>query len=541
MPNVIYQTDQGPKTINFGSMPTPSDIQEVALKQGWKPAVPGTGNGAAQLPPTPNNPQFTGLLPGQTTMGYTASKFLGIDKLGQGLATAGRVASGAVNQTGDQEAAAAQQLAIIMARYPVGSPERKTAVQNYLNLYKGGVSSQAQIDPGTQLSNKETLGSAGNLALDVAGSGTLTGAGTTAAPLVKAANVIDKIVAPINATGAGGRIANAAIKGAEFGAAQGVTQGMNQNQSGTNIEKQAGMTSLLTGILSGGVQGASEFAKYLTSPAVSQSLYNRAIGVDKKTALADRSPSAGMIEQGKFGTATNLMNDAQKSIDATNSQIKDVLASDTTKHNTSDLIEQMRAQISKQYGDTLGPEGVQSLMDTLPIAKMKNNPELTTAELNGLRQKIDSDFIGNSKWLAINQDPVKISSYKTAANVLRQTVQGQDVRLPGLYDTLSQSITARNALDSQLAKPHALTHMLELLAGLGTGGTALLHGDPAAAAAAMGAMGVFHLANSTLGQTAGAVALNKVNQALETPGVLTALGSIISRRAIANTTSPKAR
>jgi hypothetical protein len=36
--------------------------------------------------------------------------FLGIEKAGQGLATAGRVLSGSINQSGDEEGAATQQL-----------------------------------------------------------------------------------------------------------------------------------------------------------------------------------------------------------------------------------------------------------------------------------------------------------------------------------------------------------------------------------------------------------------------------------------------
>ena len=250
-----------------------------------------------------------------------------------------------------------------------------------------------------------------------------------------------------------------------------------------------------------------------------------------------------MIEQGKVGTASSLANDAQKTIDATNGQINQVLANDTTKHDTASLIEQMRTQLTQKYGDTLGPEGVQTLMDQLPIAKMKNNPELTTKELNVLRQKIDSDFIGNGKWLSVNQDPVKISAYKTAADVLRQTVQGQDKRLPGLFDTMSNSITARNSLDNEIAKPHALSYMLDILAGLNAGGQAMMHGDLKAAGAGLGGAAMFHAANSTLGQTAAAVGLNKANQALENPGIISkagqAVGRILGRRAVANSSKPQ--
>ncbi len=498
-----------------------------------------------------NNADFQkyGILP-------KAAQFLGISKFGQGLATAGLETTGQGNQGLDSEAAAAKQLSDIMQKYPPGSPERKAAIAKYQQLYAGGVPSQTEIDPGTQLSDKEVLGSAGNVALDAMSGGSLTsgaefgGTVATKTPgLMDALNTgvqtINKVVAPLDEATTAGRVGNAAIKGAEFGAAQGVTQGMNDNKSAADIATQAGTTSLLSGILSGGIQGGTELAKYLTSPAVSETLYNRAIGVDKKTALADRSPAASMIEQGKFGTAQSLANDAQSTIDATNKQISQIVASDTTKHDSAALIEQIRTQLTKQYGDTLGPEGVQQLMDALPVAKLKNNPELTTAELNSLRQKIDSDFIGNGKWLSINQDPVKISAYKTAANVLRQTVQGQDERLPGLYDTLSNAITARNSLNNEMAKPHALTHMLEMMTAIGGGGAELAQGHPAGAAAALGGAALFHAGNSTLGQTAAAVGLDKAHQALENPGLINkagqTVGRILGRRAASQVTSQKSK
>lgn len=99
------------------------------------------------------------------------SGLLGVEKFGQGLATAGRVATGSINKTGDQEAEAVKQLNAIMGKYPPGSPERKRAMDQYHQTYAGGVPTQAEIDPGSALSNKEVLGSAANVALNVAAAG----------------------------------------------------------------------------------------------------------------------------------------------------------------------------------------------------------------------------------------------------------------------------------------------------------------------------------------------------------------------------------
>ncbi len=254
MATVTYQTDQGPKSVTFSGTPTPQDIDEVAQKQGWKPAASSPNTGASMLTPaspsTPdsviNNADFQkyGILP-------KAAQFLGISKFGQGLATAGLETTGQGNQGLDSEAAAAKQLSDIMQKYPPGSPERKAAIAKYQQLYAGGVPSQTEIDPGTQLSDKEVLGSAGNVALDAMSGGSLTsgaefgGTVATKTPgLMDALNTgvqtINKVVAPLDEATTAGRVGNAAIKGAEFGAAQGVTQGMNDNKSAADIATQAG-------------------------------------------------------------------------------------------------------------------------------------------------------------------------------------------------------------------------------------------------------------------------------------------------------------
>jgi hypothetical protein len=399
----------------------------------------------------------------------------------------------------------------------------------------------ADIDPGTALSDKKVIGSFANVGLDVLSGGSLSGEGA----LGGAASKINAVVAPLSEESTLGRIGNKVIQGAAFGAAQGAAQGATDDKSGTDMAKQAGVNSVLGGVLGGTIQGAGELFKYLTSPEVSESLYNKAIGIDKKTQLADRSPAASMIEQGKVGSKSGLAADAQKTIDATNGQINDILTNQSGTSTaskaieTKPLVDQMRAKLTAQYGDTLGADGVSKLMEDLPIAKLHVNDTLTPAELNSLRQKIDTDFVGNGKWLNVNQDPVKISAFKTAANVLRQTVQSQDERLPGLFDQMSDSITARNALDAELAKPHALTSMLELLGAIGAGGTAISHGVSPLEAVGTGAAAYAaeKAAKSTPVQTAAAVGLDRLGKAAVDNGTAVqaakAVGRIATRRATA--------
>jgi len=114
--------------------------------------------------------------------------FLGVEKFGQGIASAIRVAQGSgdvvprtggvkksgllsggdINQTGNEESQAMLQQAEILKRTAPGSEERRRLLSQFNKIYQGGISTQAQIDPGTALSNREVIGSAGNVALNVA-------------------------------------------------------------------------------------------------------------------------------------------------------------------------------------------------------------------------------------------------------------------------------------------------------------------------------------------------------------------------------------
>jgi hypothetical protein len=132
--------------------------------------------------------------------------FLGIEKAGQGLATAGRVANGAVNQTGDEEAAALGQLDNILKSTKPGSPERKRLMDQYNRVYRGGVDTQAQIDPGTKLSNREVIGSFGNVALNVLTPGAFKGG-----------------------------LAKQALKNAGLGAGYGLAGGLYDNKKGLDL------------------------------------------------------------------------------------------------------------------------------------------------------------------------------------------------------------------------------------------------------------------------------------------------------------------
>lgn len=155
--------------------------------------------------------QPLGAVPNQRGLLQKTAGFLGIEKAGQGLASAGRVASGAINQTGNESGRALQDTQSIIQKMrllPLGSPERRR-LADYLKRSMGDQPvAQEEIDPGTALSNREVIGSFGNVGLNAAMPGAFKGGFRTVL-----------------------------AKNAGLGSGYGVAGGLNDNKKGTDLLK----------------------------------------------------------------------------------------------------------------------------------------------------------------------------------------------------------------------------------------------------------------------------------------------------------------
>ena len=103
------------------------------------------------------------------------ASFLGIKKFGQGLASAGRVLSGGVKrdiETQNRTSADVQKL--VYAAKQEKNPEKKKRLLKLAQSFGTGISA-TDIDPGLNLSNKEILGSAANVGLNVLTPGAFKG------------------------------------------------------------------------------------------------------------------------------------------------------------------------------------------------------------------------------------------------------------------------------------------------------------------------------------------------------------------------------
>lgn len=131
--------------------------------------------------------------------GNTIADVMGIQKFGQGIATAAREFTGGGNEEKDAQAAAAKAFTDMVGKYAPGSPERKAAFAKYRQIYEqGGIPTEAEIDPGTTISNKELARSTANTIGWALSGGSMPTEGMQSFNIAqKGVNGVTKITAPL--------------------------------------------------------------------------------------------------------------------------------------------------------------------------------------------------------------------------------------------------------------------------------------------------------------------------------------------------------
>ncbi|MFP5260995.1 MAG: hypothetical protein ACLGJB_03715 [Blastocatellia bacterium] len=212
-------------------------------KYGAKPIPDPTKYGAVPVSAFPKQE------PEEVKKSFTEklTSFTGGGILGKGLATAGRVVSGAINQTGNEEGQMSEdQKKLIEAIHAQTDPVRKQHLIDFLKKNYGGAGAitQAEIDPGTTITNKQVVGDALQLGTTALSAGTLPG---EAKAVAKAPSALKGIVQGAKA---------GAKTGTAIGAATGVSQSLKDDKSGGDIVVE-GIKGAVTGALTGGLIGGA--------------------------------------------------------------------------------------------------------------------------------------------------------------------------------------------------------------------------------------------------------------------------------------------
>lgn len=348
---------------------------------------------------------------------------------------------------------------------------------------------------------QEILGSSAQIATNIGLAGSYSGASAGTGTLAKS-------VAPVALkTGAKEslkRVSSKALEGLGAGTLLGTEQGITENKSVGESLMQGLITGLVGGATGGAVQGASELARFFTSPTVTNKIYDAGIGTSKKTVQAGRSPARALIDDGSVGTARSLYQKAAETIDDVDPKIDALLNKSKATVNSNSVYQSIADGINESALNT-GADKYTSLevrkilQENLPQARsLLASNNLPIENVNRLRQLMDRT-LGDPAFKGNTLPFGKEVLYDTS-NALRTLVKSNVKETIPLFDKYSASVEAMKALSSEMAKPHQLRHMISILAAVGGGELGMV------------AAGANEVAQSTLGHTGAAVALDKLNK-----------------------------
>jgi len=444
---------------------TPQQITEMELRRKAQEGAPQT-----QQP--------------QRNVLQKAAGFLGIEKFGQGLSTLFQ--PNVAQQQATQTAQNLENTSRLLKLYrQTTDPQRKQTLASTLKALGTDVTA-GDINPGLNLSNREVLGSAGNLALSVGSVG------------LKAPSAATRLA----------RVGQAAAQGAALGGVGAFTQGLSENKTVSEAVQAAPTGAIAGGVLGGASQSLAELGKLVFSSDNARRLMDKGLATPKKVVEKGRSPAQRFLDEGVSGTKKSMLDTSMKAINEADDEISGILTSNTAQVRSEDVKQQIRASLQEKFQGMLSTKEVEAMVNGLPIDMLNKNKTISVAQLNQLRKSIDNTYLGSAKWLNTSTAEGVIG-LKTATNVMRGLVQSSDERLPSLFSRMSDYITARNSLTSDLAKPHILSNLIEL-AVAGVVGAASGQGDIGTSAKnAAAVFAAWNLLQSGVGYTKTASFINK--------------------------------
>jgi hypothetical protein len=417
-----------------------------------------------------------------------AGNFLGINKFGQGAAAATRVLTGEVKQdiAGQNQTSSDVQKLLYAARNEKDAAKK----QKLLKLAQSfGTGTAAEtIDPNLNLSNKEILGSAANVALNVATPGAFQGSKTAVV-----------------------------LKNAALGSGFGLASGLEKNRSTSGVIGSGvggGLFGAGLGLSSIAVKAAKDFvtvttSKWLMNKAVTPTLNE----LRKNVRFGSETLGNELLKEGVKGGPKKLLQIADGKLATYEDELRSVLTAPglSEARISRSQIHPYVADLVKNKAGTPGLAGdAQRIKDIL-----KSMPEeLTLPQANEMKRRIYGE-LADPAYRFDAKLSTKAQALKQIAKGLKTEIENtvggtvvKDInRKLSIYGRLQDTITDQMA---RSMKNHALGLTDALLLIAGGAGSALdqdSKSKPLGLLAALLAIGARH--NSTAVFSEAANLLNK--------------------------------
>jgi hypothetical protein len=413
--------------------------------------------------------------------------FLGIKKFGQGLATAGRVLSGA---TGRDIATQNQNTALVNKLVYAAKQEKDPVKRSKLLQMAQGTSvnssSAMDIDSGLNLSNREVLGSAANIGLNILTPGALKG-------------------------GKAAVLGKNALLGSAFGAASGLEKG---RSAGGVVGSAVG--GALIGTALGGASLALRAFKDFSTKTTPKWLMDKAIkpALDetrKSIKFGQKTLGQELLEEGVKGSPEKLLTIAEQKLTSLEDELQAVLNSPSLAEATISR-KSIRPYLTELIATKKGVPGlkgdaqrIRRIVDDIPEKMSLNQANVMKRriynELRDVSYKLDANL--STKGAALKQI-AKALKTEIEKGVGGNVVADINKKL-SIYGRLEDRIVDQMAR-SMRNNSFGLTDAI-----LTSGGLATL--NPLGVLAGLAASGVKHAAGSTGFRTAAAQGLNKLQNA----------------------------
>lgn len=219
-----------------------------------------------------------------------------------------------------------------------------------------------------------------------------------------------------------GKVAQFGTLGAVMGGGESATK---KNEA-TKIAKDA-FVSGLTGAAVGGVVGIIGKGISKLTEKTPEALYNNALKVSQRIKTAGKSPVEFLKDENVWGGLGSIQKAAQEGQAQESQAIASKIANRIANKgdvitNYGDIKQKAVEKLSKSIGDLYSQAEIEQLVDSVPIAKLRDTTEgLGLIDTNVVRSQL-GQLLGDIKWT--QQNPAQTTkAVKAVYGVLADTVQ----------------------------------------------------------------------------------------------------------------------
>lgn len=426
----------------YGAPKRTGGISSLDAKYGNKPD-PYTdpyGHIQARVSEPPKSPINSFL-----SAGNSISNFLGIKKFGQGIASGirtlapqgfeknsgnpnGRDSSiGGINQTGDEAGQAlrdtskiAQELhKLVDAGVPKDDP-RRVKLANALRQSQGQMPiTQEEIDPGTKLTAKEVVGSAGNVAANILTPGAFKGS-----------------------------LPAKVLKNTAVGAGYGLAGGLNDNKDLGGIAKSTGLGAGIGAAIPGIGALAGKIKKVITG-TVPEALMNHAVKptlneLKKNIKYGTDTLGKELLQEGVAGSPKKLLTISESKLNSLEDELQSHLKNSKGVITIDDLRPYFKETIDK-LNLTPGSKDAAEAVETL-LADVPQTMDLKTANV------MKRNLYNRLRDVAYKLDPNlsdKAQTMKSLARALKLEIESKSDN-PALVEGLNKKLSTYGRLEDRV-------------------------------------------------------------------------------------------